>query len=154
MSLLVFAGSAQFIAVSMLSAGANPPAIIFTTLAVNLRHFLMSSALSLHIGGSSKKQLALYAYGITDESFAVNLSKFRAGNWTIKQGLVVNHVSNFFWVASTVIGGIGGQFIPMNSFSFEYALIAMFIGLIIYQLRGRKYVMTGAIAGVLAIIFQ
>ena len=42
----------------------------------------------------------------------------------------------------------------MNSFSFEYALIAMFIGLIIYQLRGRKYVMTGAIAGVLAIIFS
>ena len=43
MSLLVFAGSSQFIAVSMLSAGADIAAIILTTFMVNLRHLLMSS---------------------------------------------------------------------------------------------------------------
>jgi len=47
MSVFVFAGSAQFIAVSMISAGSAPLAIIMTTFVVNLRHLLMSSSLSL-----------------------------------------------------------------------------------------------------------
>jgi 4-azaleucine resistance transporter AzlC len=70
MSLLVFAGSSQFIAVSMLSSGAGAASIIFTTFAVNLRHFLMSSALVLHLANIRKRILSLFAYGVTDESFA------------------------------------------------------------------------------------
>ncbi|MCK4535106.1 MAG: AzlC family ABC transporter permease, partial [Syntrophobacterales bacterium] len=46
MSLLVYAGSAQFIAVSMLSAGAGIVPIVITTFTINLRHMLMSSSLS------------------------------------------------------------------------------------------------------------
>jgi hypothetical protein len=50
MSIMVFAGSAQFIAVSMLAVGASAPAIIATTFVVNLRHVLMSSALAIPTG--------------------------------------------------------------------------------------------------------
>ena len=154
MSLLVFAGSSQFIAVSMLSSGAGAVSIILTTFVVNLRHLLMSSALALHLGSVRKRILPLFAYGVTDESFAVNLSKFRSGNWDIKQGFVVNHTSNVTWVTSTVIGGYGGQFISAKAFGIDYALIAMFIGLLILQLKGRKYVITAAIAGASAIVLS
>jgi len=154
MSLLVFAGSSQFIAVSMLSSGAGVASIIFTTFAVNLRHFLMSSALALHLANIRKRILSLFAYGVTDESFAVNLSKFRGGNWDIKQGFVVNHAPNVTWITSTVIGGYGGQFISAKAFGIDYALIAMFIGLLVLQLKGRKYVMTAVIAGALAIVLS
>ena len=51
MSVLVFAGSAQFICVAMLAAGASIPGIILTTFVVNLRHTLMSSALAVHLTG-------------------------------------------------------------------------------------------------------
>ena len=47
MSVMVFAGSAQFICVAMITAGASTPAIILTTFVVNLRHVLMSSALAV-----------------------------------------------------------------------------------------------------------
>ena len=154
MSLLVFAGSAQFIAVSMLSTGAGAASIIFTTFAVNLRHLLMSSSLALHLGNASKRILSLFAYGVTDESFGVNISKFRDENWDIKRALVVNHATNITWVASTIIGGYGGQLIPAGAFGIDYALIAMFIGLLVIQLKGRKYVMTAVIAGALAIILS
>lgn len=50
MSCLVYAGSAQFIAVSMLASGAGTFAVILTTFTINLRHLLMSSALSVHLG--------------------------------------------------------------------------------------------------------
>jgi len=154
MSLLVFAGSSQFIAVSILSSGAGPASIIFTTFTVNLRHFLMSSSLALHLGSVRKRILSLFAYGVTDESFAVNLSKFRGGNWDIKRAFVVNHAPNLTWLTSTVIGGYGGQFIPAKAFGIDYALIAMFIGLLAFQLKGRKYVMTAVIGGVLAIVLS
>ena len=80
MSAIVFAGSSQFIAVSMLGAGAAPPSIILTTFAVNLRHVLMSSALAVHLHGVSRRFLSLFAYGVTDESFAVNIVRFRGGD--------------------------------------------------------------------------
>ena len=83
MSVLVFAGSAQFICVAMLAAKATVPAIILTTFVVNLRHVLMSSALAVHLQGVSRRFLALYSYGVTDESFAVNMTRFRAGNWEL-----------------------------------------------------------------------
>jgi 4-azaleucine resistance transporter AzlC len=154
MSLLVFAGSAQFIAISMLSTGAGAVSIIFTTFAVNLRHLLMSSSLALHLGKASKRILSLFAYGVTDESFGVNISKFRDENWDIKRALVVNHATNITWVTSTIIGGYGGQLIPAGAFGIDYALTAMFIGLLVLQLKGRKYVMTAVIAGALAIILS
>ncbi|HJV36159.1 AzlC family ABC transporter permease, partial [Geomonas sp.] len=81
MSTLVFAGSSQFIAVAMLQSGVAAAAIIATTFVVNLRHLLMSSALSVHFPGVSRRFLALFAYGVTDESFAVNTTCFRKGGW-------------------------------------------------------------------------
>lgn len=154
MSVLVFAGSAQFIAVAMLGAGSGIPAIIATTFIVNLRHLLMSSALSLCLKGLHKRWLALFAYGITDESFALNLMKFREGNWDWKRALTVNHVTNAVWVASTMIGGIVGSLIPAHAFGIDYALTAMFLCLLVYQLRGRLYVLTGLIAGAAAVVLS
>jgi len=154
MSVLVFAGSAQFIAVVMLGTGAGIAAIVATTFAVNLRHLLMSSALSVYLKGIHKRWLALFAYGITDESFALNLVRFREGNWDWKRALTVNHITNAFWVASTVIGGLGGAFIPAHVFGIDYALMGMFLCLLVYQLRGRLYVLTGLIAGAAAVVLS
>lgn len=151
MSIFVFAGSSQFIAVSMLSTGAGAASIIITTFAVNLRHLLMSSSLSVFLGDTTRKKLSLFAYGVTDESFAVNHTRFSQKNWDLNQALVVNHSANVAWVISSVIGGYSGQFIHEGAFGIDYALTAMFICLLIFQLRGRFYVITAVIAGVVAV---
>ena len=151
MSILVFAGSSQFIAVSMLTAGASAPAIITTTFVVNLRHLLMSSALAVYLRAAHRGLLALYAYGVTDESFAVNLPRFNAGSWNLPRALVVNHAANLTWFISTVSGGIGGRFIPEGALGIDYALIAMFICLLIYQIRKSIHLLTAVIAGLMAV---
>lgn len=151
MSILVFAGSSQFIAVSMLTGGASAPAIITTTFVVNLRHVLMSSALAVYLRAAHRGVLALFAYGVTDESFAVNLPRFNTRNWSLPRALVVNHAANLTWCASTVAGGIGGRFIPQGAFGIDYALIAMFICLLIYQIRKRIHLLTALIAGATAV---
>jgi 4-azaleucine resistance transporter AzlC len=154
MSTIVFAGSSQFIAISMLSQGAAAISIIATTFIVNLRHFLMSSALSIHLGKVKKSTLSLYAYGVTDESFAINLPKFRDGKWDVKRAIVLNQAANLTWILSTVVGGIGGEFIPKGAFGIDYALPAMFICLLVYQLRGNKYIVTAIISGASAVILS
>ena len=153
MSMIVFAGSAQFIAVSMISSGASALSIIITTFMVNLRHLLMSSSLTLHLKGKNKAILSLFAYGVTDESFAVNLGKFLDGDWNLKEALVVNHVANVFWIISTILGGYAGQFIPSGAFGIDYALTGMFLCLLVFQLRGRLYVVVSVVAGLLSVIF-
>ena len=151
MSIMVFAGSSQFIAVSMLSGGASAPAIIATTFVVNLRHVLMSSALAVYLRSARRRWLALFAYGVTDESFAVNLPRFHADRWSLSRALVVNHAANLTWFISTMAGGIGGRFIPEGAFGIDYALIAMFICLLIYQIRKPIHLITALIAGLTAV---
>ena len=146
MSVMVFAGSAQFICVAMITAGASTPAIILTTFVVNLRHVLMSSALAVYLQGVNRKFLALYSYGVTDESFAVNLTKFREGNWGRWQALIVNHMANSVWIMATICGALIGQFVPQGALGVDYALTGMFICLLVFQLQGRIYVITGFLA--------
>jgi 4-azaleucine resistance transporter AzlC len=151
MSLLVYAGSSQFIAVSMLSAGAGIVSIIATTFVINLRHMLMSSSLSMFMHNLDTGKLSLFAYGVTDESFALNAAKFRQGNWDWKRALVLNHATNLTWIISTVAGGFSGQFIPTGTLGIDYALSAMFICLLVFQFRGSIYVIVSIIAGILAV---
>ncbi len=153
MSILVFAGSAQFICVAMLAAGASSPAIILTTFVVNLRHVLMSSALAVYLQGVNRKFLALYAYGVTDESFAVNLTRFREGAWGREQALIVNHTANSVWVMATICGALIGQFVPQGALGVDYALTGMFICLLVFQIQGRIYVFTGILAATLSTLW-
>jgi len=151
MSSIVFAGSSQFIAVSMLANGATGWAIITTTFFVNLRHLLMSSSLALKLQNAHRGKLSVFAYGVTDESFAINTTRFLSGEWDLNRALVVNHTANACWIVSTVAGGFFGHLIPAHSFGIDYALIAMFICLLVFQLTRRLAVLTAMIAGILSV---
>ncbi len=153
MSILVFAGSAQFICVAMLAAGASIWSIIFTTFVVNLRHFLMSSAVAVHLSGLRRLFLSFFAYGITDESFAVNMTHFRKGKWGPLRAITVNQLANLAWVMSTTCGALVGQFIPTGAFGTDYALTAMFLALLLFQLHNAVYILTGLTALGIAVVW-
>jgi len=154
MSLIVYAGSSQFIAVGMLGAGAGFLPIVLATFSVNLRHLLMSSSLSLYLRNLPGSGLSLFAYAVTDESFALNMSRFQGGNWGWRPALVVNHATNLTWLLSTVAGGIGGQFIPSGAFGIDYALTAMFLCLLVFQVRGLYHVLVALFSGIVAVILS
>lgn len=154
MSVLVFAGSAQFAAVAMLEQGASMTAIITATFMINLRHLLMSSAMAVQLRNVKKRFLTLFAYGITDESFAVNQGKFLEGGWDRRPALVVNQTANAVWIGSTVCGAYAGELIPAGAMGIDYALPAMFICLLVIQIRGSIYLLTAVMAGGLALLFR
>ncbi|BET59079.1 AzlC family ABC transporter permease [Geobacter sp. 60473] len=150
MSVLVFAGGSQFIAVAMIKSGAALAAIVATTFMVNLRHALMTSALAVPLQGVRRRFLALFAYGVTDESFAVNMARFRADGWDRWRALVVNQTANLTWILSTIAGAYAGEFVPAGALGIDYALTAMFICLLIFQLRSRFYAIVAAFSGLVA----
>ncbi|HXE95514.1 MAG TPA: AzlC family ABC transporter permease [Dongiaceae bacterium] len=152
MSLLVFAGGSQFIAIAMLGTGASAPAIVSTVFMVNLRHMLMSSALAVHFPGVSRSFLALFAYGVTDESFAVNMTRFNQGGWDHRSALTLNHVTNATWVVSSVIGVYLGQLVPSGAAGVDFALTGMFICLLVFQLRGPIFTVTALIAAACSLL--
>ncbi|MBW4056115.1 MAG: AzlC family ABC transporter permease [Proteobacteria bacterium] len=152
MSLLVFAGGSQFIAVAMLAAGASAVAIISTVFMVNLRHLLMSSALAVHFPGVSRRFLTLFAYGLTDESFAVNLTRFNQGGWDRRSALTLNHAANATWVFSSIIGVYVGQLVPPGAVGVDYALTGMFICLLVFQLRGPIFTVTALMAAACSLL--
>ncbi len=151
MSLLVFAGSAQFIAVAMLAAGSSPASIIATTFVVNFRHVLMSSDLAVHLHQVSRGFLALFAYAVTDESFAVNMARFRAGGWDRWRALVVHHSANSVWFAATVTGALVGSLIPAGAFGIDFALPAMFLALLVLQFQTRIHILTAMLAAAVSV---
>jgi len=151
MSIVIFAGSGQFIGISMLSSGASFLSIVLTIFMVNLRHMLYSSALIPYFKDKSKRFLMFFSYGITDETFVVNLSNFKQGCWDSNDALKVNIIANIVWVISNVLGSILGNVIFIDTTIISYALIAMFIGLWVYHLNKWPLVISGIISGIFAI---
>ena len=78
MSSIVFAGSAQFVAVQLIGGGALWPVILLTTFVINLRHMLYSASLAPYLQTLGRPWRALLAYLLTDEAYAVIITRVSA----------------------------------------------------------------------------
>lgn len=127
MSVFVFAGSAQFIAVGMIGAGNSIGAIVVTTFLVNLRHLLMSAALSPHLHGLSHKELAWFGFQLTDETFALHSTRFKEGVPNVLESFAINGTAQASWVLGTIVGVlVGGSVSDVEGLGMDYTLPAMF----------------------------
>src|SRR5690606_39580484 len=78
MSLLVFAGSAQFIAVTLITGGVGALVVLLTTFVVNLRHALYSAAMQPFVRHLPSRWRVPLAFWLTDEAFAVIQHRYRS----------------------------------------------------------------------------
>lgn len=142
MSLLIYAGASQFIGINLLVLGASYNEIVITTFILNLRHFLMTAALSQKIEAEiSKKWRALLAFGVTDETFTVGVlqSDKKMSPFFI---LGLNSIAYLSWNVGTWIGMFFAPNLPeVVKASMGIALYAMFIGLLVPNIRKSKSVL-------------
>ncbi len=152
MSLTAFSGSGQFIAVGMLGAGFGVAAILFTTLLVNLRYLLFSAAMAPHVRKMPTAVQSVLAYGITDETFALNLTEFARQDADRDFILGVNTFSHLSWIVNSALGAAVGQMVPdINRYGVSFALPAMFIALLVMQVKDRSTLAVGLLAGGLSV---
>ena len=136
LSVLVYAGSAQFIFCGLYVAGAPISAIIITVFIVNLRHLLMSLSVAPHFTKYSTLRNIGFGTLLTDETFGVAMTTLGkegrlGGRWM--DGL--NITAYTVWIASCTIGGVIGQYLPdPERWGLDYALVAMFVALLVLTL--------------------
>lgn len=153
MSLTAFTGSGQFIAAGMLGAGASVYAILMTNFLVNMRYLLFSASMAPFVKKMPSAIQAVLAFGITDETFAVNMSEFDKSKPDQSFMLGVNVFSHLSWIVNSAIGAAVGELIPdINRFGVSFALPAMFIALLVLQVKDRRTLYVALISGVLSIM--
>lgn len=153
MSILVYAGSAQLIAVGLFGAQVPMLTIIMTTFIVNLRHMMMASALTPHLKHWKKRELAAFAYELTDETFAIHAAQFPESVPGKAEVFATNITAQTAWIAGTVLGIAVGQLVSdVKPFALDYALPAMFVALLMLQIKHKGHLVVALLTGALAVV--
>lgn len=153
MSMIVFAGASQYIAINLISLGTGIFEIILTTFIVNIRHFLMSASLAEKCEDDPVPIRLLYAFGLTDETFSIAATK--EGKVSSGYLLGLMFVAYSSWVISSGLGyAIGSSLPKVLQESMSVALYAMFIGLLVPSMKkSLKVIWLASLAACLNSIF-
>jgi branched chain amino acid efflux pump len=150
MGALVFAGSAQFVAIDMWRDPAPWVLLGLTALTINLRHLMMGASFSRHIGTFRPWQRYGSVFFLADETWA--LAEQRAAQRTLHPAFYVALALPLYfnWIISSVAGAmLGAALQNPEAWGFDFAFIAIFIGLITGFWRGFG---TGAVIAASAIV--
>ncbi|MFS0883435.1 azaleucine resistance protein AzlC [Metabacillus niabensis] len=138
MSLLIFAGSMEFVAANLLLVAFNPINALFLTLMVNARHLFYGISMLDKFREVGKKKLYLI-FGLCDESFSINctvdIPKSVDKGWFMFFVTLFNHS---YWVIGATIGGILGSHVKFNTEGLEFVMTALFIVIFIEQWMKEK----------------
>ena len=133
MSLIVYAGSAQFIIISMLLAGSPVSAIVLSTFLINSRMILMSLSIAQYFKKESLAQNIALGSLLTDETFALSMNKLNQTHHQLRPRWLhaANIIAYLVWAVATVVGCLLGNLITdPNQFGLDFAVVGMFIGLL------------------------
>ncbi|MCO6057792.1 AzlC family ABC transporter permease [Pseudomonas sp. MOB-449] len=158
MSLLVFAGSAQFIAITLLGGGAGVAVVLLTTLVVNLRHALYSATLQPFVRHLPARWRMPLAFWLTDEAFAVVQHRYAEEDdsphkhWYFFGAALAMYLN---WQLCTLVGVLFGQAVPnLAAWGLDFAMLATFIGIVVPMLRNKPQVAAALVAGAVALACQ
>lgn len=134
MSLFIYAGSMQYVAVSLLSSGAGLLTAALTAFVVNARHlFYVISMIDAYQDSGRKKPYLIF--GLTDETYSL-VSRTRHPDpgycfW-------VTLFDHCYWVLGTLLGGLAGTVLRINYEGVEFALTALFVTIFVEQWLSTK----------------
>jgi len=156
LSALVFAGSSQFVAVSLIGSGTALPVIWLTTLVVNLRHALYSATLLPYARELPARWRWSLAFWLTDETFAVVETQLRP-HARLKDGahywLGSSLAMYLNWQVWTIVGVLLGQSVPvLATLGLDFAMVATFSAIVALQLRERPVLFAALVAGGVALL--
>lgn len=145
MSLLIFAGSLQFILVTMLMSVFSPLSALAVTLLVQARHLFYGIAMLDRFKGVGWKKPYLI-FGMCDENFSINYTAKIPPDvdegWFMFFVTLLNHI---YWVSGAAIGGVLGSLIKFNTEGLDFVMTAMFVAIFTDQLIKEKKKYTGLI---------
>ena len=129
MSLFIYAGSMQYVAVSLLTSGAGLLTAALTTFVVNARHlFYGISMVDTYKNAGAKKPYLIFA--LTDETYSLVSQKQKPN---LGYCFLVSLMDHIYWVSGTVLGSLAGAVLPINFEGVDFALTALFVTIFVEQ---------------------
>ena len=133
MSLTIFAGSMEFVAVNLLLGAFHPLQALAMTLMLNARHLFYGLAMLDKYRGTGWKKFYLI-FGMCDESFSINCTvDAPAGvdrGWFM---FFITLLNQLYWVCGATLGGIFGSLISFNTEGLDFVMTAMFVVIFLEQ---------------------
>ena len=156
MSAIVFAGSAQFIAVGLVAAGTSAAVILLATFVVNLRHMLYAATLAPQLNRLPTRWLLPLGFWLTDESFVVAAKHFEETKTSTNKPwyLLGSEIAMYAnWQAATWVGIVAGQQIKdPQSWGLDFAMVVTFIGMLVPMIKDRPSLVAALAAGGAALL--
>ena len=155
MSLFIYAGSMQYVAISLLTSGASLLTAAMTAFVVNARHLFYGISMVDAYKGTGKKNPYLI-FGLTDETYSL-VSQLQIPEGVSRRGycFLVTLFDHFYWVAGTILGSLAGSLLPINYEGVDFALTALFVTIFVEQWLSTKShgpALVGVVATVICLI--
>lgn len=134
MSMLIFAGSMEFVVATMLLGSFAPLHALILTLMVNARHLFYGISMLDKYGEIKGWKKYFLIFGMCDESFSINYTVNAPEN--IDKGwfmFFITLLNYLYWVTGAVLGGICGSFLNFNTEGLEFVMTAMFVVIFLEQ---------------------
>ena len=149
MSVCIYAGSMQYVAIDLLTGGASLIATALTTLAVNARHLFYGLSMIEKYKGVKKKPFLIFT--LTDETYSLVCNDAATMDIADKNRYYfwVSLFDYAYWVTGSVIGSVLGSIIPFSTEGIDFALTALFLTVFVEQWLSTKNHIS-AVCGVLA----
>ena len=128
MSVLIYAGSMQYVAIGLLTGGASLITAALTTLMVNARHiFYGVSMLDKYRAVGARKPYLIFA--LTDETYSLVCTDALPVPDEQRKAyyLLVSLFNHIYWITGTVLGALVGSLISFNTDGIDFALTALFV---------------------------
>lgn len=138
MSIFIYAGSMQFVAINLLTVAFNPINAFFITIMVNARHLFYGISMlgKFRLTGKIKPYLI---FGLTDETFSIVCSAEAPEgvdrNWFM---FFITLLDQIYWVTGAALGGILGSVISFNTKGIDFVMTALFVVIFINQWKSQK----------------
>lgn len=155
MSLLVYAGSGQYLAVNFFDPSVSLLQVAFLTFMVNVRHIFYGLSLLDKFKVSGKKKPYMI-FSLTDETYSLYfLTKTPPGVDEGKFLFALSILDQSYWIVGSMIGGLAGTLIPFDSTGIDFAMTALFIVIFVEQWLEKKNrfpAVVGVVASVISLM--
>jgi len=138
MSLFIYAGSMQFVAINFFAGGISILSIVLMTFMVNIRHFFYGLAMLTKFKDTGRKKPYL-VFSLTDETFSL-LCSAEAPQGVSKGWFLffISLLDQIYWVAGSALGGLLGSVLPFSTKGIDFAMTALFVVIFVEQWKSSK----------------
>ncbi len=151
-SLICYAGSMQFVLITLLTGGASAIHSAFMTLMINFRHIFYGLSLIERFKEAGKTKFYLI-HALTDETYSLLcLVKPKEGMQDKKLMLYISILDHVYWIIGCVLGALVGQIISFDTTGIDFAMTALFVVILVEQWKESKQHLPAIIGGGCAII--